>query len=147
MVKERKIVMVSRIVAVVVVAAVLLAAALAVDSASAGKPQVGLSYQLYSFADGTFVVDYTVPSKGAGSMDLAVSHECFSDGQLVQEWTNRLYWSGKGADKAGNWNIGVQGGNECFAVVVDLGQPASGALSLTTSGYAQVSPVVHYAVQ
>jgi len=125
----------------------LMASAVAVDSAAAGKPQVGLSYQLYSSADGTFVVDYTVPSKGAGNMDLAVSHECSSDGQLVQEWTNRLYWSGKGADKTGHWNIPVQGGNECFAVVVDLGQPASGALSLTTSGYAQVSPVVHYAVQ
>jgi len=147
MLKERRVVTMSRILALVAVATVLLASALAVDSATAGKPQVGLSYQLYSFADSTFVVDYTVPSKGAGSMDLAVSHECFSDGQLVQEWTNRLYWSGKAADKAGHWNIQVQGGNECFAAVVDLGQPASGALSLTTSGYAQVSPVVHYVVQ
>jgi hypothetical protein len=145
--KQGKSVIVSRILALVAVAAVLLAAAVAVDSATAGKPQVGLSYQLYSSVDGTFVVDYTVPSKGAGNIDLAVSHECFSDGQLVQEWTNRLYWSGKGADKAGHWNIPVQGGNECFAAVVDLGQPASGALSLTTSGYAQVSPVVHYVVQ
>ena len=147
MVKQRKIVKVSRIVALLAVAAVLLAAALAVDSASAGKPQVGLSYQLYSGVDGTFVVDYIVPSKGAGNMDLAVSHECFSDGDLVQAWTHRLLWSGKGADRAGHWNIEVQGGNECYAVVVDVDQPASGALSLTTSGYAQVSPVVHYVVQ
>ena len=125
----------------------LMASAVAVGSAAAGKPQVGLSYELYGFADGTFVVDYTVPSKGAGNMDLAVSHECFSDSQLVQTWTNRLYWSGKGADKAGHWNIRVQGGNECFAVVVDLGQPVSGAASLTSSGYAEVSPEVHYVVQ
>jgi hypothetical protein len=125
----------------------LMASALAVDSAAAGKPQVGLSYQLYGFVDGTFVVDYTVPSKGAGSMDLAVRHECFLDGVLVQSRTNRLYWSGKGADKAGHWNIQVQGGTECFAVVVDVDQPVSGGASLTSSGYAQVSPMVHYMVQ
>jgi hypothetical protein len=112
-----------------------------------GKSKVELSYELYSFDDGTFVVDYTVPGKGVGNMDLAVSHECVSDGQVVQAWTNRLYWSGKGADKAGHWNTQVQSGNECSAVVVDLDQPDSGALRLASSGYAEVSPPVHYVVQ
>jgi hypothetical protein len=125
----------------------LMASAVAVDSATAGKPQVGLSYQLYSFTDGTFKVDYVVSSKGAGNIDLAVSHKCFSDGELVQYWTHRPLWSGKGADRAGHWNIEVLGGNECYAVVVDVDQPVSGGVSLTSSGYAEVSPIVHYVVQ
>jgi hypothetical protein len=129
---------------VIAAALLMLAVSTGVDAA---KPQVGLSYQLYSFDDGTFVVDYMVQSKGGGGMDLAVSHECFSGDQLVQAWTNRLYWSGNGANKTGHWNTQVEGGNECFAVVVDLDQPASGEVSLTSFGYAEVSPVVRYVVQ
>jgi hypothetical protein len=116
-------------------------------SAQAGKPQVQLSYHLYSFDDGSFVVDYVVAGKGAGNMDLAVSHQCFSDGALVQDWTNRLYWSGNGANKEGHWNTHVEGGNECFAVVVDVSQPVSGETSFTSSGYREVSPMVQYVVE
>jgi hypothetical protein len=125
----------------------MMALTVAVNSANAGKAQVGLSHELYSFADGTFVVDYIVPSKGAGKMDLAVSHQCFSGDELVQDWTNRLYWSGKGSNKAGHWNTQVEGGNECVAVVIDLNQATSGELSLASSGYAEVSPRVRYMVE
>ena len=132
---------------ILTIAAALLIVAVSTDGVEAGKPQVGLSYQLYSFDDGTFVVDYTVQSKGGGGMDLAVSHECFSGGELVQAWTNRLYWSGSGASKTGHWNTQVEGGNECFAVVVDVSQPDSGGTSFVSSGYRQVSAAVRYVVQ
>jgi hypothetical protein len=132
---------------IVVLAAALLMLAVSTGGVDAAKPQVQLSYQLYSFADGTFVVDYTVQSKGGGGMDLAVSHECFSGGELVQAWTNRLYWSGSGANKTGHWNTQVEGGNACFAVVVDVSQPSSGVGNLRTSGFMEVSAPVSYVVQ
>ncbi len=128
----------------------LMASAMAVDSAAAGKPpKVSLSYQLYSsVVDNDIVVEYTVQSKG-GNMDLAVSHECYTDDELVQSRTNRLYWSGKGQDKAGTWDLNVQAGSECFAVVVDLSQSTSsaGSASVTSSGYAEVSASVRYIVE
>ena len=77
-----------------------------------------------------------------------MSHECFSDGELIQSRTNRVYWSGKGQDKAGHWNLSVQGGAECFAVVVDLDQTStSSGVSLTSSGYVEVSPTLSYTVE
>ena len=132
---------------ILVIAAALLMLAVSTDGVDAAKPEVKLSYQLYSFDDGTFVVDYIVQSKGGGGMDLAVSHECFSGGEPVQAWTNRLYWSGSGANKTGHWNTQVEGGNECFAVVVDISQPNSGVGNVRTSGFVEVSAPVSYVVQ
>ncbi len=45
----------------------LMPSAMAADSAAAGKPEVRLSYQLYSSEDGRFVADYIVQSKGGRS--------------------------------------------------------------------------------
>ena len=122
--------------------------AILTGGAQAGKPGADLSYQLYSFDDGTFKVDYIVQSKG-GSMDLAVSHECTMDGEVVQSRINRVYWSGKGQDKEGHWNLQVPAGAECTGVAVDLDQSSGtdGTASVTSSGYMEVSSPVSYAVQ
>ncbi|HXF50152.1 MAG TPA: hypothetical protein VNM43_00525 [Dehalococcoidia bacterium] len=132
--------------------AVLCAAILAVTFAAAvqtpalgakgGKPAVRLSYDLYAFADGSRVVDYTAERTGAGGADLAVSHRCSLDGDIVESRLNRLYWSGPG-DKVGHWTTSVPAGAWCTAVVVDLARPLSG----TWSGYLEVSAPVSYVVE
>ena len=121
--------------------------AIMTTGAQAGKPGVQLGYQIYSFSDGTFKVDYIFSAKG-GSMDLAVSHECSIDGELVQSRTNRVYWSGNGKDKEGHWNLAVPAGADCTAVAIDLDQTdGGGSIATTSSGYMQVSPPVSYSVQ
>jgi hypothetical protein len=85
------------------------------------KPEIKLSVKLYENINGEFVADYIVPVKGVtGAMDLAIEHKCFVDGVLFQLGTSRLYWSGKGKDKEGHWNLDVPADSECTGVVIDL---------------------------
>jgi len=125
----------------------LMALTMISTGAEAGKPQVQLSYQLYSFDDGSHKVEYTV-KKGSGSADLAVHHQCFSDGTLVADRMNRVYWSGRGADRTGNWIASVNAGDSCSAVVIDVSQPMTGeSLSAASGGYMAVSSPVRYVVE
>ena len=113
------------------------------DKGKGGTVQLG--YELYAFADGSFVVDYSVLKKG-GNRDLAVHHQCFTDGTLSGERTRRLYWDGA-SQKTGSWNTGVTAGDQCTAVVVDLAQTSTGdTLSASTVAYETVSDPVSYEV-
>ena len=83
--------------------------------------KVKLAYQVYDEGEPEYVVvDYIVEAKGGGNIDFAVKHECVVDGEVIQSRTNRVYWSGKGQDRAGHWNLRVPRGGTCTAVVIDL---------------------------
>jgi len=121
--------------------------AFASSGAEAGKTQIDLSFQLHSLSDGTHKVEYTVVKKGGGAMDLAVHHECTSDGETTADRMNRIYWSGRGGERSGNWIVGVNEGDSCTAVVIDVAQPVSGDTAASSAGYAAVSSPVSYVVR
>lgn len=130
--------------AVLLAALVLAATGMLGTVARAGKSSVALTYTLYHPSSDTYVVEYAVQKRGGGSMDLAVSHECVLDGEIVQDRLNRLYWTGPG-NKVGTWTTTVYEGSECTALVVDLSRSSSSGNS--RDGYLPVSEPVTYIVR
>jgi hypothetical protein len=116
-----------RLTAIICVLSVLAVVAVA----AAAKPRASLSFELLSTQTGQ-VVDYAVERKTGGNQDLAIHHQCFADGALVYDFTNRIYWD-DAARKSGSWNIGVESGRTCTAEVVDVADSsvASNTVSYT----------------
>ncbi len=79
--------------------------------------KIEFSKQLFVSDDDAWVVDYIVVAKGVGKTDIAIKHMDVN-GSLIR--ANRVYWSGKGKDRAGHWDLRVGKGESYQAVVIDL---------------------------